>query len=140
MSAYQVRYRVLFENGDEIESSGEEVMELSMGEGFFPAKVERAIEACPAGTDILVSVAANEEAFGRHDPRLVHLLPLSSFPPHIDARAGALLEFSIPGEETTAGHVISIANDQATVDFNHPLIGKDLVFDIEVVAVPLTAY
>ena len=138
MRAYKVRYRVLFENGDEVESSGEEVMEVSMGDGFFPTKVERAIEACSAGTDISVSVPANEEAFGRHDPSLVHLLPLSSFPPDIDARAGALLEFSIRGEQTTPGHVISIANDQATVDFNHPLIGKNLIFDIEVVAAPLT--
>jgi len=39
----------------------------------------------------------------------------------------------MPNDEVVAGQVIGLDDDQVSVDFNHPLIGRDCLYEIDVV-------
>ena len=48
---------------------------------------------------------------------------------------GTVVEFSTPGGDAVPGTVVELTEDSATVDFNHPLAGQQLSFDVEIIEV-----
>ncbi|MBU5557563.1 MAG: FKBP-type peptidyl-prolyl cis-trans isomerase [Candidatus Aenigmatarchaeota archaeon] len=69
-----------------------------------------------------------EEAFGPRDPKLVRVVPEAEFKRH-----GTKPVPGMPIEaDNMRGRVISVASGRVTVDFNHPLAGKVLTFDLEI--------
>jgi FKBP-type peptidyl-prolyl cis-trans isomerase SlpA len=56
------------------------------------------------------------------------------FSERVQPDLGALVEFELPDGESIAGHVVGISDDGVSVDFNHPLIGRDCVYEIAIVA------
>ncbi len=93
--------------------------------------LEEAIEGREAGEAFVVTVGP-EKAYGERNPDSVQVVPLSAFPD--DAIVA-------PGEqfyaEDAAGNpmpltVVGVEGEQVTVDFNHPLAGKTLEFDVKI--------
>jgi FKBP-type peptidyl-prolyl cis-trans isomerase 2 len=69
-----------------------------------------------------------ENAFGNRDARLVKLVPLSEFKKHnTNPYPGMILE-----ADNMRGRVFSVSGGRVSVDFNHPLAGKALVYDLEI--------
>jgi len=69
-----------------------------------------------------------ENAFGSREARLVKLVPLSEFKKHnTNPYPGMILE-----ADNMRGRVLSVSGGRVSVDFNHPLAGKVLVYDLEV--------
>jgi FKBP-type peptidyl-prolyl cis-trans isomerase 2 len=69
-----------------------------------------------------------ENAFGKRDARLVKLVPLSEFKKHnTNPYPGMVLD-----ADGLRGRVLSVSGGRISVDFNHPLAGKALVYDLEV--------
>jgi len=69
-----------------------------------------------------------ENAFGNREARLVKLVPLSEFKKHnTNPYPGMILE-----ADNMRGRVLSVSGGRVSVDFNHPLAGKVLVYDLEV--------
>jgi FKBP-type peptidyl-prolyl cis-trans isomerase 2 len=69
-----------------------------------------------------------ENAFGNRDARLVKLVPLSEFKKHnTNPYPGMILE-----ADNMRGRVLSVSGGRISVDFNHPLAGKALVYDLEI--------
>ena len=76
-----------------------------------------------------------EEAYGNITDERLREFPRETFPPEFELKLGATMR--VEGEEGRAfpGIVTGIKEDIVTVNFNHPLAGKTLNFDIEVVDV-----
>ena len=74
-------------------------------------------------------------AFGVREPVLVQAMPLADFPQDIEAKPGALIEFSVDSDSVGVGQVFEVDDRQANVEFHHPLIGNNLRCDLEVLAV-----
>lgn len=71
-----------------------------------------------------------EEAFGQRNPELIRLIPEAAFKEqNIEARPGSFV--TIRGMR---GRIMSIAGGRAKVDFNHPLAGKTLEYELEVIS------
>ena len=69
-----------------------------------------------------------ENAFGNRDARLVKLVPLSEFKKHnTNPYPGMILE-----ADNMRGRILSVSGGRVSVDFNHPLAGKALVYDLEI--------
>jgi FKBP-type peptidyl-prolyl cis-trans isomerase 2 len=69
-----------------------------------------------------------ENAFGNRDARLVKLVPLSEFKKHnTNPYPGMILE-----ADNMRGRVLSVSGGRVSVDFNHPLAGKSLVYEVEI--------
>ena len=68
-------------------------------------------------------------------PTGVQSLPRESFAPDFALEEGALIEFSAPDGTRHAGRVRELHDHDVLVDFNHPLAGRRVKFEVEVLAV-----
>jgi len=69
-----------------------------------------------------------ENAFGNRDARLVKLVPLSEFKKHnTNPYPGMIFE-----ADNLRGRVLSVSGGRVSIDFNHPLAGKTLIYDVEI--------
>ncbi|MEK9786055.1 MAG: hypothetical protein VW546_08605 [Gammaproteobacteria bacterium] len=135
-----LRYRVLDSNGDLLEESDQTADGYELGNSDLPDPVQLRLLGAAPGTPISILISAKDEAFGPHDPMQIQRLPRSQFEGldrglSVDLKAGALVEFALPGENFVAGYVVDIDSEEVVVDFNHPLIGRDCVFELDVVDV-----
>jgi FKBP-type peptidyl-prolyl cis-trans isomerase SlpA len=82
-----------------------------------------------------VFVLGPGQAFGARRDELVQPLPRSAFPPDMELDEGTVVEFSGPNGGKHAGIVRAIDAHDVRVDFNHPLAGSAVRFEVEVLAV-----
>ncbi len=75
------------------------------------------------------------QAFGQRDETAVQRLPRADFPADMVLETGQIIAFSGADGETVPGAVVALGDDQVTVDFNHPLAGREIVFEVEILAV-----
>lgn len=103
---------------------------------LFP-KLEEALEG--KGVDESVSVRLHaDEAFGEYDAELVQTESLDNLPDEVEVGMeleGAPADEADEDEEVIIYRVTEIDGDQATLDGNHPLAGRALIFNCTVAAV-----
>ncbi|WP_096459941.1 FKBP-type peptidyl-prolyl cis-trans isomerase [Sulfurifustis variabilis] len=75
------------------------------------------------------------EAFGPSETGNVHALPRAEFPPEMKIEPGLVIGFELPSGEEVPGTVVAVSEHEVRIDFNHPLAGHDLVFEVEVLSV-----
>jgi len=69
-----------------------------------------------------------ENAFGKRDSRLVQMIPLKNFAQHkVNPLPGVVMNF-----DGRMGKILTVSGGRVMVDFNNPLAGKDVVYDIKV--------
>ncbi|MDP2822680.1 MAG: peptidylprolyl isomerase, partial [Sulfuritalea sp.] len=76
-----------------------------------------------------------EQAFGSHNPQLVQRVGLSDLPPAASPELHGLIEFSSPAGERFTGIVRELDDTAVLVDFNHPLAGKHVRFEVELIGI-----
>ena len=120
--------------GEVIESSkdyGEPMTILVGGQQIIPA-LEEKMMGMEAGEKRDIDLKA-EEAYGPRSDELVQVIPRHLFG-DLDLREGMNLEASTP-EGPIRMTVLNVGENEVVVDLNHPLAGRDLVFEIEVLNV-----
>ncbi len=96
--------------------------------------LEEALEGRDEGESFRVQVPA-EKAYGPYDPEGVQVVPLEAFPEGAEVVPGAQFYAQDPAGNPMPLTVVEVQGDEVTVDFNHPLAGKDLSFEVEVLKV-----
>ena len=112
---------------------GDEPVVLTLGEGEIETNLESCLIDLEPGRRYVFMLDA-EQAFGQPNPEQVMEVPLDAFPEE-QIEVGSLVEFSLPGGETLAGHIKSATKTHATVDFNHPLSGCRVEFEVNIVEI-----
>ena len=111
---------------------------LSLGTGELAPAMEARLIGLVPGTEQSFELAAGE-AFGERDPALVHRVSRSILDAEGDAdgdyRVGDVVRFPAPDGQTIAGVVRSIEADALVFDFNHPLAGRPVTFDVKLIGV-----
>jgi len=134
-SVVALRYEVFDETGAQIERGKEPLVYLHGGHaGIFP-RIEEALAGKEEGDKVAVQLPPTE-AFGERDPGLVRDEPRNRFPEKV--KVGMHLEGEIKhGEESQSVvfQVVRVAEDNVTIDGNHPLAGRALDFRATVVSV-----
>lgn len=74
------------------------------------------------------------DAFGERDERGVHQLARSDFG-DFELEEGVIMEFDQPNGEVINGIVRKLDDNFVTVDFNHPLAGQDIIFEVEILVI-----
>ncbi len=105
-----------------------------LGHGDIDARLETLLLGLRAGDHMTYELAPGE-AFGPHDPALVHTLPRDDFPADMALVIGGDVEFSLPNGQALTGSVLEIDADNVRVDFNHPLAGLPVTFEVSVLAI-----
>ena len=78
---------------------------------------------------------AEGAAFGERNEKLVHRFARQDLPDDLELDDSAVIEFSTPTGEKFAGLVREYDDQSALIDFNHPLAGKAVSFEVQIVAV-----
>jgi FKBP-type peptidyl-prolyl cis-trans isomerase 2 len=129
----KVHYRGTLSDGSEFDSSaGREPLQFVAGSGQVIPGFDRAVMGLEPGGKTTVTIQAGE-AYGEHDPDALRSFPLSAFPS--PPEVGWAVELGGPNNERIPAIVAAVEGDEVTLDFNHPLAGKDLTFELELVEV-----
>jgi FKBP-type peptidyl-prolyl cis-trans isomerase SlpA len=138
-SLVTLHYRVA--TGDDIEviaTFGSTPATLQLGSGELAPPLEACLEDLPVG-ERHVFLLEPSQAFGPHNPDLVRRMPKSELPNGgADITPLTLVEFAAPNElggAKFAGLVREIDESAALIDFNHPLAGKSIRFEVEVIGI-----
>ncbi|MDM7859738.1 FKBP-type peptidyl-prolyl cis-trans isomerase [Alteromonas sp. ASW11-36] len=107
---------------------------LVMGDGSLTDNFERCLLGLKEG-DKKSFTLAPEDAFGMPNPDNIYHLERSRFELEEGVQEGMIIGFSQPDGSELPGIIRSVAGDSVTVDFNHPLAGQTVIFDVEILAV-----
>ncbi|MCC4265705.1 FKBP-type peptidyl-prolyl cis-trans isomerase [Oceanimonas baumannii] len=107
---------------------------LQMGDGSLTDNFESCLLGLEAGTKKVFELPP-EDAFGPVNPDNIHYMERSRFGADLELEEGAILSFTQPNGAEIPGIIRGVAGDSVTVDFNHPLAGQNVTFEVEILAV-----
>jgi FKBP-type peptidyl-prolyl cis-trans isomerase SlpA len=107
---------------------------LQLGNGELAPTLEACLAGLPVGERHVFLLEA-EQAFGAHNPQLVQRLARSALPADVEPELHGLIEFAAPDGGQYAGLVRELDDRAVLLDFNHPLAGKSIRFEVEVVGI-----
>ena len=107
---------------------------LQMGDGSISPAFEAELSGLKAG-DKKTFTLAPEDAYGMPNPDNIYYVDRSKFSADAPAKVGAIIGFAMPDGSELPGLVRDVVGDSVTVDFNHPLAGQTLTFNVEIVQV-----
>ncbi|MBE8190134.1 MAG: hypothetical protein HAW58_04630 [Candidatus Thioglobus sp.] len=128
---YKILYKLLHANGALVDECWQQPLEFEIGDG----QLDRCLEACVEAAEIdklQTFLLSADEAFGSVEKSAFQVLKRADFPPDMPLKKYSVIEFKTPSGEAYAGSVEKIKGDNITVDFNHPLAGCDVSFQVQV--------
>jgi FKBP-type peptidyl-prolyl cis-trans isomerase SlyD len=130
-----IEYELKEKGGSEIldSSKGQPPLEFIVGKGQIIPGLEKEIIGMEQGEQKQITVPASE-AYGEINPDAVDELPKEQFA-GIDLQPGLPLYGQGDGGETIQVVVKEVKDNSVIIDYNHPLAGKDLVFDVKIESV-----
>lgn len=121
-------------DGQVVDSSeGREPLSYVQGRGDIIPGLEEEMAGLKVGDKKQVAIAP-EKGYGTHNPQAVQKVPKSNFGDTKGLKVGDLVRGEAGGREFRA-RVTQIGAKDVTLDLNHPLAGKTLNFDVEVVEI-----
>ncbi len=131
----RIHYTGKLTDGTEFDSSHErEPLQFRLGAGEIIPGLEREVEGMEVGSTATVTIPA-ADAYGEHNPAQVQAIPRAKIPDGMELSKGNRLQAQTSDGRQIALTVVDIGDQEVTVDANHPLAGKDLVFDLELVEI-----
>lgn len=126
-----VRYKGTFADGTVFDSTdGIEPLEFKIGSGRVIHGFDEAVSSMSAGEHVKITIPAGD-AFGEYDKSKVDHAPMYAIPGAKDIKIGELFYFVTEEGMRMPARVTEINKGIATVDFNNPLAGHDLNFEID---------
>jgi len=125
----KIHFRILTPEGEEITSTkaqGDPIM-FTAGQGSMMPGIEKNVVGMKIGESKMFDVSA-EDGFGPASDENIVPIPVDKLPEGVEV--GSILRMGAQGFPV---RVTEIANGQATVDMNHPLAGRELKFELELI-------
>lgn len=104
---------------------------LIMGDGSHSEAFESYLIGARVDDRLTFELAA-KDAFGESQPDDIHFMDISQFPQDIKLEKGAIVAFEQAGGGQIPGIIRELQDASVKVDFNHPLAGESIVFEIEI--------
>jgi peptidylprolyl isomerase len=131
----RVHYTGTLEDGTQFDSSrGAEPLEFAMGQGQLIAGFENAVAGLSAGESCTVTLTP-EQAYGESDPDMIQQVARELMPEDLQLEPGMVLQGQAGDGRVDNFTIVSLTEETVTLDANHPLAGKTLTFEIELVAI-----
>ena len=128
-----MHFAIKLEDGQIIDSNFDKApVEFEVGDGNIPDGFESALTGLKVGDHVELTIAP-ERGFGQHNPSNIQRMKRSDFK-DMDLEPGLVVSFQEPGGEIP-GVVVEFDDANVSVDFNHPLAGKTLTFEVKVLQV-----
>jgi peptidylprolyl isomerase len=131
----RVHYTGTLEDGTQFDSSrGADPLEFAMGQGQLIAGFERAVADLAPGESCTVTLAP-DEAYGEVNPEMIQEVPRKLMPEDVKLETGMVLQGRADDGRVDNFTVVSFTEEAVKLDANHPLAGKALTFEIELIEV-----
>lgn len=129
-----LHFALKLDNGDVVDSTfDKQPATFKVGDGNLLPGFEQAIYGLKAGDKRSLPIAP-EQGFGQGNPQNIQVMSRSQFQ-DMELSEGLLVIFNDAANAELPGVVKAFDDKQVTIDFNHPLAGKALSFEVEIIAV-----
>lgn len=131
----KIHYTGKFNDGTVFDSSDEsEPLEFVVGQGQIIPGVEEAVVGMSLNETKTAEIPP-EKAYGQYSEDMVVDVDRSQFPEHIQPEKGMELELKQESGESIHVVVTNVSDSEITLDANHPLAGKNLTFEIQLMEI-----
>jgi FKBP-type peptidyl-prolyl cis-trans isomerase 2 len=131
----KVHYTGKLTNGEVFDSSqGREPLEFVMGQQQMIPGFEAGVVGMQIGEKKTIEVPFSQ-GYGDLMQDMIWVVPNEQFPTDIPLEKGVQLSINLPNGQQIPAYITDIEGDNVVVDGNHPLAGKDLIFEVEVVEI-----
>ena len=133
-SKIKVEYTGSFEDGEVFDASEKhgEPLEFEAGAGMVVPGFDAAVIGMDVGEEKTVTLKP-AEAYGEPHPNAVQKVPKDKFP--AEAEVGMMIGVPLPNGQQIPAKITAIDDKEVSIDMNHPMAGKVLVFKIKVVEI-----
>ena len=129
-----LHFAIKLDNGDVVDSTfDKQPATFTVGDGSLLPGFEQALYGLKAGDKRSLPIGP-EQGFGQGNPQNIQVMPRAQFA-DMELSAGLLIIFNDAANAELPGVVKAFDANQVIIDFNHPLAGKDLTFDVEIIDV-----
>jgi len=130
-----LRYTLALADGTVLDSTdGELPASFRIGSGDLVAFLEQRLIGLQPGDQRRFEIPAAETRSSLEQDALQRL-PRTDFPADVEPTPGQVFGFRLAGGDEIPGQVVAVTDHEVTVDFSHPLAGRDLIFDVEIISV-----
>jgi FKBP-type peptidyl-prolyl cis-trans isomerase SlpA len=130
-----LHFALRLQDGEVIDSNFErDPATFVVGDGNLLPGFEKAIFGLTEGDKKTLTISP-EQGFGQRNPNNMQEFPRSEFSSDIELREGLVLSFSDAQKTELPGVVSHFDENVVVVDFNHPLAGRDIVFDVAILKI-----
>ena len=131
----KVHYTGKLQDGSVFDSSeGRAPLEFELGAGMMIAGFDKAVTGMKQGEKTVANIPA-AEAYGEVREEMIMDIPSNQLPPDLKPEIGQQLSMQHPNGGAMPVVVTAVESEHITIDANHFLAGKDLVFEIELVEI-----
>jgi len=131
----QVHYTGKLEDGTVFDTSEDgDPLSFTIGENRVIPGFEEAVTGMEPG-DSKTTEVEPEQAYGEHRDDMVMEMERDQIPQDVDPEVGQQLQLRLENGQTVPVLITALGEDTVTIDANHPLAGRKLLFDIELVDV-----
>ncbi|SDI48133.1 FKBP-type peptidyl-prolyl cis-trans isomerase SlpA [Pseudomonas delhiensis] len=129
-----LHFALKLEDGNVVDSTfDKQPATFKVGDGNLLPGFEQALFGLKAGDKRTLAIEP-EQGFGQPNPANVQVMPREQFQ-DMELAEGLLVIFNDAAKTELPGVVKSFDEQQVTIDFNHPLAGKSLTFEVEIIDV-----
>ena len=131
----KVHYTGKLEDGTVFDTSiNRDPLQFTIGEGQIIPGFEQAVVGMNPGESKTTKVPA-DKAYGSHHKEEVLVVDRNQFPVDLKPEVGQKLQIRRTDGQTSVVTVTDVSESSVTLDANHPLAGKDLTFDIQLIEI-----
>ena len=107
---------------------------LQLGSGELAPPLEHCLIGVKVGERHVFLLDA-DQAFGSHNPQLTQRMARTALPPDSTPELHGLIQFAAPNGDKFTGIVRELDDEAVLVDFNHPLAGKPVRFEVQIIGI-----
>ncbi|RZN39389.1 MAG: peptidylprolyl isomerase [Methanosarcinales archaeon] len=131
----KVHYTGKLEDGTVFDTTANsDPMQFRIGDGKIIAWFEQSMLGMEPGESKIINIPA-DDAYGQHHAELVLTVGWNIFPDNAQPEVGRQFIIRQSDSQTIVAMVTNVTESSATLDANHPLAGKDLIFDIQLLEI-----
>ena len=139
-NAVKLHYKGTFPNGevfDDSRSKGDNPLDILVGSGQLISGFESALLGMTEGEIKNINLTP-DEAYGQPTEEAIITAPKAAFPEDFPFEEGLPVSGQAPDGRPVFARIVSFTDTEVTLDHNHPLAGKDINFEIELVEIEET--
>lgn len=134
-SKVSLYFSLTLDNGNIVDSNFQQTpATFIMGDGSLLPGFEKQLLGLKPG-DKKVTIIPQQEGFGARNPHNIQQFKRSIFPADQEISEGLMMSFADAAGGELPGVIISFDDQTISVDFNHPLAGRDITFTVEIIHV-----